>query len=685
MVRLTGRAFLCIVTVLIAYMAPAQAAREMPPFWVALSVGGAELDAGPDAQPPAQTTEPVATVAAGETVVLRAKLVGGRRAYMMWPDTYANVGANTTVLAHGFDLMEYQVQTETFFGSGKWTVTEEKYTWNVGGQGALSPLDAASERVSWTAPNQPGDYQISVTGEVKFHFRRQAPGGVVENDEDSGAVARTFNITVGAGAAPAGTMTQQQALQHILSRFNNLGSGPVEGTLPDYVASAGFWNNVYSVFDDDNDKYVCGGWQGRVLEMLDAMRNGTATEKQVFEQYDYGPVHAYFGGHQAVVIYPKGTDWQQTGTVLDPWPNQRPETFSIADWKSRFWFGVAPSSVYENQYPLTGAATYPTPRLKIPADHMAILRRLSKSQRDQYLGLTNQTDRDTFIGALPPGATDTTAVAVHSPVQMLITDTQGRRVGWVDAGTFAYEIPGVDVDCFPEGGTDHGMVALLPQGDYSVQITGNAPGTFGFTRAVPTPAGASPLTHKLNIPVQAGEQYSCTLSSTTAETPLVGPGGAMIALDPISVSGGAVAGGGTTTTTQPVGGTTTTTVVTTPSGGTPAGGTPAGGAATATGVSITTPREGDRIVGRVTVAGTGRPGALIVVSTEVRAQDDDELLRDVPGSRHKINDDGTWQVWVAAPVLPDNVMEPLYFIIKAKWKTPTEESPEARVKVFRAE
>ncbi len=106
---------------------------------------------------------------------------------------------------------------------------------------------------------------------------------------------------------------------------------------------------------------------------------------------------------------------------------------------------------------------------------------------------------------------------------------------------------------------------------------------------------------------------------------------------------------------------------------------------TTTGVTITTPTEGDSVQGRVTVAGTGRPGALIIVSTEVRAQDDDELIRDVPGSRHAIAEDGTWQVWVAAPVLPANIAEPLYYVIKAKWITRTEESPEARVKVFRVE
>lgn len=101
--------------------------------------------------------------------------------------------------------------------------------------------------------------------------------------------------------------------------------------------------------------------------------------------------------------------------------------------------------------------------------------------------------------------------------------------------------------------------------------------------------------------------------------------------------------------------------------------------------TITTPQDGDRVQGRVTVAGTGRAGALIVVSTEVRAQDDDELIRDVPGSRHKIAEDGTWQVWVAAPVLPANIAEPVYFVIKAKWITKTEESEYATVTVFRAE
>jgi hypothetical protein len=299
---------------------------------------------------------------------------------------------------------------------------------------------------------------------------------------------------------------------------------------------------------------------------------------------------------------------------------------------------------------------------------MAILRRVPKAQRDQYLALTNQTERDAFIGALPPSATRTTAVAVHSPVRMLITDLAGHRVGWVDATTFAYEIPGADVDCFPEPGGGHGMVALLPQGEYTVAITGAEQGTFGFTRAVPAPSLGSPVTNSLGIPVGPGETFTCQLSPTLPEAPLSGGAGVLVPLEPVAVSAGAPG--------KPTG-----PVVTESTAGT---GT-TGAVAAAGGITISSPREGDRIEGRVSVSGTGRPGALVIVSTEVRSQEDDELLRDVPGSRHPIGPNGTWQVWVAAPVPPANVRGPLYYVIKAKWATQTEESEEARVRVFRAE
>jgi hypothetical protein len=165
-------------------------------------------------------------------------------------------------------------------------------------------------------------------------------------------------------------------------------------------------------------------------------------------------------------MYPKGTDWTKTGTVLDPWPNQTPQTFTMSDWQSRFWFGVGPSGVYENQYPLTGGASYPAPKLKIPPAHAPSLRRCTDGQKRAYLALTTAPEREAFIQSLPDSAKKTTVVAVHSPVQMRLVDGQGRRVGWESPTSFLYEIPGVDVDAFPEADGSHGLLLTLPLADY---------------------------------------------------------------------------------------------------------------------------------------------------------------------------------------------------------------------------
>ncbi|MCD6359760.1 MAG: hypothetical protein J7M38_02775, partial [Armatimonadetes bacterium] len=444
-----SRALILVVLLCAAAPPSVQAAQELPPYWMALSVRGALLDAGPQARPPTTIPNPLAVVGPGETIRLRAKIVGGRRAYMMWPDTYANIGPHTVINSRGMAEMSFTIDTGAFHGTGQWTVTEEKYTWNAGGRGILNVVTGydTGEKVDWTAPNEEGFYPITVQGSIKFKYVRHTPAGRSESSDNAEASA-TFNIQVKAGAGAPVTQEPDfnQAMQKILPRYQALGEGPESMSLPTYVVSPGFLNNVYSVFNDTNDEYVCGGWQGKVLDMLDAMRQGTPEERALFQNLDYGPIQAYYGGHQAVVVYPKGTDWRQTGTVLDPWPNQRPETFTIQDWEKRFWFGVGPSSVWENQYPLTGGSNYPTKHLRITKKHMPILRRCTPEQRRQYQALPTQAERDAFIEALPDSLKKSTAVAVHSPVQMLVVDGMGRRVGWESPTSFVYEIPGTDVD-----------------------------------------------------------------------------------------------------------------------------------------------------------------------------------------------------------------------------------------------
>ncbi len=105
---------------------------------------------------------------------------------------------------------------------------------------------------------------------------------------------------------------------------------------------------------------------------------------------------------------------------------------------------------------------------------------------------------------------------------------------------------------------------------------------------------------------------------------------------------------------------------------------------TATGqLSITQPTAGSTIGPRIEVYGTAPGGSLLVLETEVRAQDDNELIKVVPGIRHDVPASGNWHFAIAAPVLPANISEPLYYIIKAHYETAGHVSEAVSVKVFR--
>jgi hypothetical protein len=102
-------------------------------------------------------------------------------------------------------------------------------------------------------------------------------------------------------------------------------------------------------------------------------------------------------------------------------------------------------------------------------------------------------------------------------------------------------------------------------------------------------------------------------------------------------------------------------------------------------VTITQPTEGAMIGPRVEVMGTAPGGSFLVLDTEVRAQDDDELIKVVPGIRNDVPANGNWHFAIAAPSLPMMMRdEELYYVIRA-YTASGGPSTAARVKVFRPE
>ena len=94
---------------IIGFVAVLQAAEPLPPPYVEIRTAGTPLvDAAP--------TE--LTVSPGATLELRAIVLGGQRAYCMYPERYAELGPNGAFTHHGLDGCTYVVSTGSFDRSG---------------------------------------------------------------------------------------------------------------------------------------------------------------------------------------------------------------------------------------------------------------------------------------------------------------------------------------------------------------------------------------------------------------------------------------------------------------------------------------------------------------------------------------------------------------------------------------
>ena len=251
-----------------------------------------------------------------------------------------------------------------------------------------------------------------------------------------------------------------------------------EQKIPKGIASSGNKNNLHSVlpyYGDKYDEFKCGGYQGKVLYLLDSLRfSDDPEERALLDEWDYGPIEAFWGGHQAVVIYPKGTDWTDSGIVLDPWIDQEPKTYDIHQWAGIFspesvgtsisgyaggpisgpletgsFYGIRGSSPYEGtpEYPTVGG-NYVSPRDKklskaendyarnLPVETKEKLNRLSESQRRVWIKMKMEEEKRNgrAIG--------------FSPVNLHLEDGNGKITGF-PGGVPAWEIEEISMMRFP--------------------------------------------------------------------------------------------------------------------------------------------------------------------------------------------------------------------------------------------
>jgi hypothetical protein len=241
--------------------------------------------------------------------------------------------------------------------------------------------------------------------------------------------------------------------------------------------SPGAVNNMYSVINSDYGEFTCGGYQAMVLEFLHNIQS-TPDECHLLNGYDFSPIAGSFYAHHAVVVYPVGTFWKQTGVVFDPWVQQKPEVMSISEWE-RMFFGAAGDKLSGNMNSYN----------------------ITNSNEPVFFDA-----RDFLVGSL------------HCPVNILITDSSGRQLGAVNDNEMAFDIPDASLLKMSDGEGGNQWYFTLPTTDeYDVDITAFDDGDFEF---FVMNSNTEQLQDYGKNPIQKGETAEVELSSEDPTSPM---------------------------------------------------------------------------------------------------------------------------------------------------------------------
>ncbi|MCX6658965.1 MAG: zinc ribbon domain-containing protein, partial [Candidatus Bathyarchaeota archaeon] len=255
---------------------------------------------------------------------------------------------------------------------------------------------------------------------------------------------------------------------------------------PPWGLPEGLYGSYHNLFIagtklDPPKDFACGGCQTQSLKFMDGLRfNKDPEVRKLLKGLDHGPIArgmgtvdvsvpkfgettlVGLGNHHAVILYPIGTEWNtwlpseypgQWPEVFDLWPKQKPEVVSIAKFCGMWGFPRVEAELMANLkeniwtgYPLTGGVIY-----------------------------VNFEAINAKRPSIPPPKIST---VVDCPVDVLITNSKGNRVGKLPNGSLVQEFTAYAYQAIGENNETLGWYFGLPEGAYSMNIAGLSTGTF---------------------------------------------------------------------------------------------------------------------------------------------------------------------------------------------------------------
>ncbi|MEM2841225.1 MAG: zinc ribbon domain-containing protein [Candidatus Bathyarchaeia archaeon] len=257
--------------------------------------------------------------------------------------------------------------------------------------------------------------------------------------------------------------------------------------------------------------YNCPGYTSKTLRFLTKLRFGIGysdVERSLLRGIDYGPIvrcagpiTSLFGNeHHAVVLYnyrQKG-NWASNSKniVLDPWPKQKPESFTLKDF-CYFYANLAPpyEGVYMNAYgdpewklgdpfwyafPTVGGAVYWNLEMKELGVKYVVPPETGTSSGNPFyppLKPESKTDK-TDTAPLPASIKTRTGQTIFEcPVFIDVYNDKGKHVGLL-GGRIVSDIEGAQLYINQRSRSDFFWYLTLPEGKYYVRIKGIMEGGF---------------------------------------------------------------------------------------------------------------------------------------------------------------------------------------------------------------
>jgi hypothetical protein len=256
--------------------------------------------------------------------------------------------------------------------------------------------------------------------------------------------------------------------------------------------------------------------------------------------WDYGPIQAWYGGHQAVVIYFKGADWKSTGIVLDPWPLQTPKAYSITEWAYMFSLsltgkidplealgqtiikkGIGPSEVYRktnNDYPIFGN-DYEDPRnanIRFTAEENNIIHSFSPEKLEAFKKMPKQ-EQKRLLEHMMQGEDKIHKVIAHCPLNLYIMDGAGSRSG-LSGTEILTELPNVSFMILElTDGTNYTEITYPENAGYTLVLEGTDDGQAYVWQGYTLLLGETPTPlQQYSFSVSKGKTYQISTNSLGA-------------------------------------------------------------------------------------------------------------------------------------------------------------------------